>query len=151
MVVDSMIRVSTDEICAAIKDVFEDQRVVLEPAGALAIAGMMQYHRSGGLRNKTVVAISSGSNMDFNRLRFVSERSDTEEVLLSVTIPERPGAFKEFYSCVHPRLVTEFSYRASFPVNKQYPATASILARAQIVVWAAVECAGSIPDILVRR
>lgn len=113
MVVDEMITVSTDEICAAIKDSFLDTRVVLEPAGALAVAGMKKYATRSASKGKTFVAITSGANMDFDRLRFISERADTSETLITVNIPERPGAFIELYKHVYPRNVTEFSYRIS--------------------------------------
>eukprot|EP00752_Nemacystus_decipiens_P004133 g3782.t1 len=109
--VDDMITVTTDEICQAIKLGFNDTRCVMEPAGALAIAGMRKYVRDNGLAGHSVVAICSGANMDFDRLRFVSERADSSETLISATIPERPGAFQELYSVLFPRNVTEFSYR----------------------------------------
>lgn len=112
-VVDEMITVSTDEICAAIKDSFVDTRVVLEPAGALAAAGLKKYAQKNSLSDKTLVAVTSGANMDFDRLRFVSERADTSETLISAQIPERPGAFLELYRHIFPRNVTEFSYRIS--------------------------------------
>ena len=111
--VDEMITVSTDEICAAIKHGFNDTRCVLEPAGALSIAGMMKYSKTMDTRGETYVAISSGANMDFDRLRFVSERADSSEYLMAVGIPERPGSFKELYDLVRPRNVTEFSYRGN--------------------------------------
>jgi len=111
LVVDEMVTVSTDEICAAIKDSFLDTRVVLEPAGALALAGLKKYAKTSGVTDKTMVAITSGANMDFDRLRFVSERADTSETLLSVQIPETPGSFIRLYQCIYPRNVTEFSYR----------------------------------------
>ena len=116
--VDEMITVSTDEICAAIKVAFNDTRSVLEPAGALGIAGMEKYiaqrkESSPNTRNEqnTYVAITSGANMDFDRLRFVSERADATETFVSVLIPERPGSFQELYSKIYPRNVTSFSYR----------------------------------------
>ncbi|CAM9824347.1 unnamed protein product, partial [Laminaria digitata] len=109
--VDDMMTVTTDEICQAIKIGFNDTRCVMEPAGALAIAGMRKYLREKGLIGHTVVAICSGANMDFDRLRFVSERADSSETLISATIPERAGAFQELYSVIFPRNVTEFSYR----------------------------------------
>lgn len=109
--VDDMITVSTDEICAAIKDSFKDTRVVLEPAGALATAGLKRYAESGDREGGTLVAVSSGANMDFDRLRFVSERADTSETHIAVYIPEKPGAFIDFYRLIFPRNVTEFSYR----------------------------------------
>ena len=109
--VDEMITVETDEICAAIKLGFNDTRNVLEPAGALAIAGMVKYAQMNQIKDQTFVAISSGANMDFDRLRFVSERADSSETLISVTIPELPGSFNRLYSLIYPRNVTEFSYR----------------------------------------
>lgn len=109
--VDEMLTVSTDEICAAIKMGFNDTRCVLEPAGALAAAGLVKYTRMHNCKNMTMVAIASGANMDFDRLRFVSERADSSETLISVAIPERPGSFRELYSIIYPRNVTEFSYR----------------------------------------
>ncbi|KAJ3175917.1 hypothetical protein HK101_010561, partial [Irineochytrium annulatum] len=117
---DGMVLVSTDELCAAIKDTFEDTRSVIEPAGALAVAGAKKYiqqsphARAGG----TYVSVVSGANMQFDRLRFVADRADfgeDKEVLMTVTIPERPGAFMELYGCIHPRSVTEFSYRFGDP------------------------------------
>lgn len=109
--VDEMITVKTDEICAAIKMGFNDTRCVFEPAGALAIAGMVKYARENECKDKTFVAISSGANIDFDRLRFVSERADSNETLMSVTIGEKAGSFRTLYSLIHPRNVTEFSYR----------------------------------------
>ena len=111
--VDDMVTVSTDEICAAIKDGFMDTRCVLEPAGALAIAGMKKYAQLTNLRDQTFVATASGANMDFDRLRFVSERADLSETLLSAVIPERPGSFRALMTTIEPRNVTEFSYRHS--------------------------------------
>lgn len=109
--VDEMITVSTDEICAAIKLGFNDTRCVLEPAGALAAAGLVKYARQHNCKNMTMIAIASGANIDFDRLRFVSERADSSETLISVAIPERPGSFRELHSIIYPRNVTEFSYR----------------------------------------
>jgi len=110
--VDDVIRVDTDAICAAIKDVFEDTRVILEPAGALAVAGIKQY--AGRARGRTVVAVASGANMNFDRLRFVAEEAELgekREAILAVTIPERPGSFREFCSRIGARNITEFNYR----------------------------------------
>lgn len=109
--VDEMITVTNDEICSAIKLGFNDTRCVLEPAGALAIAGMVKYAQEKEIKNKTLIAISSGANMDFDRLRFVSERADSNESLMAVTIPEKPGSFLSLYKLIHPRNITEFSYR----------------------------------------
>lgn len=109
--VDEMITVETDEICAAIKTGFNETRCVMEPAGALAIAGMIKYIKENATEGGTYVAIASGANMDFDRLRFVSERADSAETLIAVSIPERPGSFRELHALLHPRNVTEFSYR----------------------------------------
>jgi len=120
--VDEMVRVDTDEMCAAIKDVFEDTRVVLEPAGALAIAGAKAWveKRSKGrkIRGKTLVAIASGANTNFDRLRFVAEQAELgehREAVLAVTIPERRGSFRRFCETLRGRNITEFNYRMSGP------------------------------------
>ena len=115
-VVDEVIEVTTDETCAAIKDVFEDTRSIVEPAGALALAGLKKYIALNPSpdQNRSLVAIASGANMNFDRLRFVAERAalgENKEILLSVNIPERPGAFAELVKSVLPHAVTEFSYR----------------------------------------
>jgi threonine dehydratase len=112
--VDGVIRVDTDAICAAIKDVFEDTRVVLEPAGALAVAGAKAWAARSGTRGRTLVAVASGANMNFDRLRFVAEEAELgekREAILAVTIPERPGSFREFCSQIGARNITEFNYR----------------------------------------
>jgi threonine dehydratase len=109
--VDEMVTVETDEICAAIKMGFNDTRCVMEPAGALAVAGMAKYARENRIEGQTFVAITSGANMDFDRLRFVSERADSSETLMSVNIPDRPGSFRQLYNFIYPRNVTEFCYR----------------------------------------
>ncbi len=112
--VDDVIRVNTDAICAAIKDVFEETRVILEPAGALAIAGVKAYAARIRSRGRTLVAVASGANMNFDRLRFVAEEAELgekREAILAVTIPERPGSFREFCSQVGARNITEFNYR----------------------------------------
>ncbi|MFM8535514.1 MAG: threonine ammonia-lyase, biosynthetic [Acidimicrobiia bacterium] len=119
--VDDIIRVSTDQICAAIKDVFDDTRALMEPAGALAVAGLRAWAADDPSRNRRLVAILSGANMNVDRLRFVAERAEVgeaREALLAVTIPERPGAFREFCTTVSQgshgrRIVTEFNYRLS--------------------------------------
>jgi threonine dehydratase len=111
---DGMILVDTDQICAAIKDVFEDTRTILEPAGALAIAGAKAYVERTGVRGKRLVAVASGANTNFDRLRFVAERAEVgehREAILAVTIPERPGSFKKFCATLGARNVTEFNYR----------------------------------------
>ncbi|HEU5176624.1 MAG TPA: threonine ammonia-lyase, biosynthetic, partial [Burkholderiales bacterium] len=112
--VDEMVLADTDEMCAAIKDVFEDTRVVLEPAGALAIAGAKAWVEKHGARRKTLVAVASGANTNFDRLRFIAEEAELgehREALLAVTIPERPGSFRKFCSLLGARNVTEFNYR----------------------------------------
>jgi len=109
--VDDMVVVDTDQICNAIKLTYDDARVILEPAGALAVAGMKKYVEEHSLTGQTLVAITSGANMDFDRLRFVSERADESERTLAISIPETPGAFRKLYGMIWPRNVTEFSYR----------------------------------------
>src|SRR5256885_278661 len=112
--VDAMILVGTDAICAAIKDVFEDTRSILEPAGALPVAGAKEYVERTGIEGETLIAVSCGANMNFNRLRFVAERAEVgerREAILAVTIPERPGSFRRFCAVLGPRNITEFNYR----------------------------------------
>jgi len=112
--VDDMVLVDTDEICAAIKDVFEDTRVVLEPAGALAVAGAKAWVERHGARGKTLVAVASGANTNFDRLRFIAEEAELgehREAVLAVTIPERPGSFKKFCATLGGSNITEFNYR----------------------------------------
>jgi threonine dehydratase len=116
--VDDMVLVDTDATCAAIKDVFEDTRSILEPAGALAIAGAKAYVARTGGRGRTLVAVASGANTDFDRLRFVAERAEVgeqREAILAITIPERPGSFKRFCSFLGGRSITEFNYRMADP------------------------------------
>jgi threonine dehydratase len=112
--VDEMLLVDTDEMCAAIKDVFEDTRVVLEPAGALATAGAKAWVEKHSFKNKTLVAIASGANTNFDRLRFIAEEAELgehREAVLAVTIPERPGSFKRFCATLGGSNITEFNYR----------------------------------------
>ena len=112
--VDEMVLADTDAMCAAIKDVFEDTRVVLEPAGALAIAGAKAWVERHGARGKALVAVASGANTNFDRLRFIAEEAELgehREAILAVTIPERPGSFKKFCAQIGARSVTEFNYR----------------------------------------
>ena len=112
--VDDVILVDTDATCAALKDVFEDTRSILEPAGALAIAGVKAWAERHKSRGHTWVAIACGANMNFDRLRFVAERAEVgerREAILAVTIPERPGSFREFIALVGNRSITEFNYR----------------------------------------
>ncbi|KAJ6106893.1 hypothetical protein N7512_010410 [Penicillium capsulatum] len=115
-VIDGVIQVSTDEICAAIKDAFEDTRSVVEPAGALSLAGLKKYisENPSPDSNRELIAITSGANMDFDRLRFVAERAalgERKEALLSVRIPEKPGAFAKLVEVILPHAVTAFNYR----------------------------------------
>lgn len=112
--VDEIILVSTDDTCAAIKDVFEDTRSILEPAGALAIAGMKAYVEREGIQDETLVAVACGANMNFDRLRFVAERAELgegREAIFAVTIPEQPGSLRKFCRCMGDRNLTEFNYR----------------------------------------
>ena len=112
--VDEIITVSTDEICAAIKDIFDETRSIMEPAGALAIAGLKKYVEREKCSGQTLVAINSGANMNFDRLRHVAERAELgeqREALLGVTIPERPGSFRAFCNTLGRRGITEFNYR----------------------------------------
>ncbi len=114
--VDGFVTVDTDAVCAAIKDAFEDTRSILEPAGAMGIAGMKQYIKQHGLQGEVLVAITCGANMNFDRLRFVAERAEAgeeRESLFAVTIPEERGSFKRLCQTVGQRNVTEFSYRIS--------------------------------------
>eukprot|EP00178_Gracilaria_changii_P000188 TRINITY_DN1019_c0_g1_i1.p1 TRINITY_DN1019_c0_g1~~TRINITY_DN1019_c0_g1_i1.p1 ORF type:complete len:585 (-),score=91.19 TRINITY_DN1019_c0_g1_i1:2856-4610(-) len=115
--VDEVVLVSTDEICAAMKDVFEDTRSILEPAGALAVAGVKAYVHREGVRNKKYAVIASGANINFDNLRYVSERAEIgegREGIFAVTIPERPGSFRELIAVLGDGLnITEFNYRFS--------------------------------------
>jgi threonine dehydratase len=116
--VDEIILVDTDATCAAIKDVFEDTRSILEPAGALAIAGVKRYAAREKLQGETLVAIACGANMNFDRLRFVAERAEIgeqREAILAVTIPETPGSFRKFCTLLGKRNITEFNYRFDNP------------------------------------
>lgn len=113
---DDAITVTTDQICAAIKDTFEDTRAICEPAGALSLAGLKKYADTHGLNGQTLIAINCGANMNFDRLRHVAERAEIgedREALLAVQIPERPGSFKEFCQLIGKRSITEFNYRYS--------------------------------------
>ena len=114
--VDDFVVVDTDAVCAAIKDVFEDTRSILEPAGALGVAAVKQYCAAQGIKGQTFVAITCGANMNFDRLRFVAERAEVgeqREAVFAVTIPEERGSFKRFCELLGPRNVTEFNYRIS--------------------------------------
>jgi threonine dehydratase len=112
--VDEIIEVDNDAICASIKDVFEDTRSILEPSGALAIAGAKEYARRHKLHGKSLVAVASGANMNFDRLRFVAERAELgeqREAVFAVTIPEQPGSFRNFCNLLGNHNITEFNYR----------------------------------------
>jgi threonine dehydratase len=112
--VDEVITISTDEMCAAIKDIFEDTRSIAEPAGALALAGLKKYVEHTGCSGRQLLAIVSGANTNFDRLRYISERTEIgehREAVISVTIPEEPGSFRKFCSVLGRRNITEFNYR----------------------------------------
>jgi threonine dehydratase len=114
--VDEFIVVDTDAVCAAIKDVYQDTRGIVEPAGALGVAGVKEYVARHKTRGETYIAINCGANMNFDRLRFVAERAEVgeeREALFAVTIPEERGSFKRFCELIGPRSVTEFNYRIS--------------------------------------
>ena len=112
--VDEVLLVSTDEICAAIKDIYEDTRSIAEPAGALGVAGLKRYVEREGIQGETLIAIDCGANVNFDRLRHIAERAalgERREALLAVTIPERPGSLKQFCELIGQRQITEFNYR----------------------------------------
>jgi len=116
--VDDVVLVDTDAMCAALKDVFEDTRSVLEPAGAISVAGLKAYVEARSVRDRNFVAVASGANINFGRLGFVAERAEVgeaREALIAVTIPERPGSFREFVGLIGRRSVTEFNYRYADP------------------------------------
>jgi threonine dehydratase len=120
--VDEVVLVSTDEICAAIKDIFDDTRGIAEPAGALAVAGLKRYVERTGIRGEHLVAIESGANVNFDRLRHIAERAELgerREALLAVEIPERPGSFLAFCKVLGKRQITEFNYRYADPARAQ--------------------------------
>tara|TARA_R110000787_G_scaffold147742_5_gene261609 strand:- start:14492 stop:16003 length:1512 start_codon:yes stop_codon:yes gene_type:complete len=113
-ILDAVITVSTDEICAAIKDVFDDTRSISEPSGALSVAGLKKYVQQTGCKGNTLLAIDSGANINFDRLRYISERTEIgekKEAIIAVTIPEKPGSFRKFCRALSQRMVTEFNYR----------------------------------------
>jgi len=120
--VDDYIRVDTDAVCAAIKDVFQDTRSIVEPSGALGVAGIKQYVETHKLKGQTFIAITCGANMNFDRLRFVAERAEfgeQREALFAVSIPEERGSFKRFCALIGPRSVTEFNYRIANAAQAQ--------------------------------
>lgn len=136
--VDDFVTVDTDAVCAAIKDAFEDTRSILEPAGAMGIAGMKQYISKHDLRGEELVAIACGANMNFDRLRFVAEQADSgegREALFAVTIPEARGSFMRLCQTIGSRNVTEFSYRLS-DENE-----------AHVLVGLAIQNRGEVPEI----
>lgn len=132
--VDEVILVDTDAICAAIKDVFEDTRSILEPSGALAIAGAKAYAARNRLKDKTLVAVASGANMNFDRLRFVAERAEIgeqREAVFAVTLPEQPGSYKKFMNLIGARNITEFNYRYNDARDAQVYVGIQVASRAE--------------------
>jgi len=122
MAVDEVVLATTDEMAAAIKDIFDDTRSITEAAGALALAGLKKYVAREGIKGQTLIAIASGANMNFDRLRFVAERAEIgeqREALFAVTIPERPGSFRSFCELIGRRQITEFNYRYADPDEAQ--------------------------------
>lgn len=120
--VDDVLTVSTDEICAAIKDIFEDTRSIAEPSGALALAGLKNYVAKEGISGKELIAIVSGANTNFDRLRYISERTEfgeQREAIISVTVPEQPGSFYTFCKLLDDHNVTEFNYRYATSADAQ--------------------------------
>jgi len=112
--VDEVVTVSTDEICAAIKDIFDDTRAIAEPAGAIGVAGLKKYVDREGIENENLLTVVSGANVNFDRLRYISERTEIgekREAILAVTLPEKPGSYKKFIQALHKRNITEFNYR----------------------------------------
>lgn len=115
---DEVITADTDAICAAIKDIFDDTRMIAEPSGALSLAGLKDYVARGGARTGSLVAINSGANLNFDRLRTIAERAEVgehREALLAVAIPEKPGSYRKFIRSLGARSITEFNYRFAGP------------------------------------
>jgi threonine dehydratase len=115
---DEVITVTTDEICAAVKDIFEDTRAIAEPSGAVSLAGLKKYAERGSTERGDLIAINSGANMNFDRLRHIAERAELgehREALLAVTIPEKPGSYRRFIQLLGRRSITEFNYRYADP------------------------------------
>ena len=113
--VDDVVTVSVDEMCSAVQDTFQETRTIPEPAGALALAGLKKYTNAKGLRNKNLIAINSGANLNFDRLGHIVERvqlGENKEVLLSVRIPEEKGSFRSFCKVLGKRMISEFNYRS---------------------------------------
>lgn len=120
--VDEVITVSTDEICAAIKDIFDDTRSIAEPAGAIGVAGLKKYVEREGIENENLLTVVSGANVNFDRLRYISERTEIgekREAILAVTLPEKPGSYKKFIQALHKRSITEFNYRYAYGYDAQ--------------------------------
>ncbi len=114
--VDDIVTVDTDQVCAGIRDIFEDTRSIVEPAGALAVAGAKKYLADSGIQNETFIVINSGANVNFDRLRHIAERAaigEQREILLAVEIPEQKGSFRNFCEAIGRRSITEFNYRYS--------------------------------------
>ena len=121
-IIDYTLTVTTDEICSSIKELYDETRVIAEPAGALSVAGMKKYISTHNIKNKKIATILCGANMNFDRLGHVSERADigeSAEVILGVTIDEKPGSFKKFCSIIGKRSITEFNYRYSSEKSAQ--------------------------------
>ena len=120
--VDEVVTVSADEISAAIKDIFDDTRSICEPSGALGVAGLKKYVERTGVEGQTLLAVDSGANINFDKLRYISERTEIgekREAILAVTIPEKPGSFKAFCTALSKRSITEFNYRMGDPAQAQ--------------------------------
>jgi len=120
--VDEVITVSTDEICAAIKDIFDDTRAIAEPAGAVGVAGLKKYVEKYKIENENLLTVVSGANVNFDRLRYISERTEIgekREAVLAVTLPEKPGSYKKFIKALHKRNITEFNYRYAHGYDAQ--------------------------------
>jgi len=120
--IDGVITATTDEMCAAIKDIFDDTRSIAEPAGALSLAGLKKYVEQTGVKGQTLVCIESGANTNFSRLRYISERTEfgeKREAVFSVQIPEKPGSFRKFCTMLGKRNITEFNYRYSSSADAQ--------------------------------
>ncbi len=114
--IDGVITANTDEMCAAIKDIFEDTRSIAEPAGALSLAGLKKYAEENNIKGQTLIAVDSGANTNFDRLRYISERTEIgekREAIFAVTIPEKPGSYQRFCKVIGRRAITEFNYRYS--------------------------------------
>jgi len=144
--VDDIILVDTDELCAAIKDIYEDNRSIVEPAGALGVAGLKKYVQKTGVRGQVLAAINSGANMNFDRMRHVAERTEMgegREALFAVTIPERPGSFLDFCRIIGEHNITEFNYRMSSRSEAHVFAGISIADTAEAdAIQQALEAAG---------